>query len=683
MNYNIKRPLVSIIIPTYKREMQLIRALKSIENSIYKNLEVIIIDMSESTNQLEQLINTKIKSLEKVKIIKGYEDMYVSGAMNEGIQHTNGDYILICADDVVIEEDTIQKLVDILLNHNEIGIIAPICYYLNEPKRIWWAGSKVNMWTSRTYFYGRDLPLPNTEIFETDSFTTIALIRKELFYENGKTFFVDQREFPIHNEEADFSFRAKMRGWRICMTKNSKAYHDVPTPEKDSDLLRLFHVHTKARAYYTARNRILFQKKYSKWWQFLIFILIFNWLFTSYYLRVIFLGSKRPFKERLNIAKAYLKGILDGIKLKVIKTNNFSCILNQNQILYPPTFKNFKKVIIIGNYGPGNFGDEVMLDVILSILPEQCKVYIPTRSPETLKELHYDNRIIPIYFRNLWSIIKGALKSDAFLFGGGTIFTSGRGKGIDLALLLSLVLKLLAKKKIYFYGIGYSESTPIQLRILAKLLMQNENVFVRDRKSKELILSQMNVKPYLIKDLTFYWKVKKTTLPDEVKKIIESNKNAIIVGLAITSDLFAFKKEGELIKFLNYISLKYNTVVVALTFNPQYRGKFMERTSDFYLYKKIKEKLSKTTKFYILSYYPPPILFEIVNHVDLMVGMRYHSLIAAHLHSKHIIGIAVFDKQETFLIEHDYPYIRLNELKDRELIKIFEESISSIGVDQK
>jgi len=312
----MKRPRISIIIPTYKRERSLIRTLKSIYNSTYNDLEVIIIDMGNSAKRINELISKELNINRKIKIIKGHEEMYVSGAVNEGILHTSGDYVLICADDVVLEKDTIQKLVNVLLNYDNIGIICPVCYYLRDPERIWWAGSKVNMWTSRTYFYGRDLPIPDTEIFDTDSFTTVALIRKELFHNEGKLFFVAPQEFPIHNEEADFSFRAKMGGWRVCVTKNAKAYHDIPPPEEESDLARLFHVHTERRAYYTARNRIIFHKKYSKWWQFLIFILIFNWLFTLYYLRIILLGSKKPFEERLKIAKAYLKGVVEGIKWK-------------------------------------------------------------------------------------------------------------------------------------------------------------------------------------------------------------------------------------------------------------------------------------------------------------------------------------------------------------------------------
>ena len=273
------KPLVSIIIPTFRRGKSLIRTLKSIKNSTYENIEIIIVHMDNLTNIADIWKDDELKSInDKIKIIKGSENLFVAGAINMGIQYAKGEYILICADDVIIEKDTIQKLLEILLKHHDIGIICPVCYYFSHPQHIWWAGSKINMWTSRTYFYGRDLPIPDENIYPTDSFTTIALIRKELFYtKNGKLFFVDQKEFPIFNEEADFSFRIKARGWKVCVTKTAKAYHDIPPPfDKNTDILRLYHIHTVKRAYFAARNKIIFFKKYMRLEQYLIFILFFN-----------------------------------------------------------------------------------------------------------------------------------------------------------------------------------------------------------------------------------------------------------------------------------------------------------------------------------------------------------------------------------------------------------------------
>ena len=98
------------------------------------------------------------------------------------------------------------------------------------------------------------------------------------------------------------------------MVPRAKVWHNIPLQEEEKDKARLFHVHNEYRAYYAGRNRVLFHKKHSQWWKFLIFVSVFNWLFTLYYLKVILLESKKPFRERLKITRAYLKGVVEGIK---------------------------------------------------------------------------------------------------------------------------------------------------------------------------------------------------------------------------------------------------------------------------------------------------------------------------------------------------------------------------------
>ena len=87
-------------------------------------------------------------------------------------------------------------------------------------------------------------------------------------------------------------------------------------PEKVRDKSRLFHCHNELRAYFCGRNRIVFHRRYSKMWQFLIFILIFNWIITLAYIGIIFFGSGKPMSERIRIVKAYLGGILDALQGK-------------------------------------------------------------------------------------------------------------------------------------------------------------------------------------------------------------------------------------------------------------------------------------------------------------------------------------------------------------------------------
>ncbi len=311
---NEVKPRISVVVPTFKREKSLLRTVESIVASNYNNVELIIVDMGNLSNSASSSLK-KIGQETGVKIeILHCGNVYVSNAINLGLPHTSSNLILLCSDDVVLEKDTIQNLVNILLVNGDIGIICPICCYLKDKNRIWWAGSKINMWTSKMRFYGVDSPFPLTEIFDSDTFTTVALVRRELFYnkDRGKMFFVDPNEFPIHYEEVDFSFRAKAKGWKVCITKRAKAYHDVPTPE-GGDVLRVFGVHTPKRAYFSLRNRVIFHKKYSTFWQFLAFILVFVLLFLLYYPNVILFKSKRPIAERIKILRSYLRGFIDSL----------------------------------------------------------------------------------------------------------------------------------------------------------------------------------------------------------------------------------------------------------------------------------------------------------------------------------------------------------------------------------
>ena len=142
------------------------------------------------------------------------------------------------------------------------------------------------------------------KIIESEDFPNCFMVRSEIIKKYNILF--DEKTFPIHYEESDFCYRIKKLGYKVACYTRAIVWHDVKRSKMTG-------FETEWRTYFTARNRIIFHKKYSKWWQFLIFILIFNWLFTLYYLRVILLGSKKPFRERLKIAKAYLKGVVEGI----------------------------------------------------------------------------------------------------------------------------------------------------------------------------------------------------------------------------------------------------------------------------------------------------------------------------------------------------------------------------------
>src|ERR687898_206805 len=85
-----------------------------------------------------------------------------------------------------------------------------------------------------------------------------------------------------------------------------------------------------------------------------------------------------------------------------------------------PNIDEGSEVVIVGNYGGGNLGDEMMLDAIvelISIKVGRTMVIVPSRRPDVLNKMHPKIRISSI------GIIRGTLKalfSDVLLIGAGT-----------------------------------------------------------------------------------------------------------------------------------------------------------------------------------------------------------------------------------------------------------------------
>lgn len=297
------KPLVSVVIPTHNRKNKLIRLIQSIQKSTYKNLEIIIVD-DASTDGTYETIKEKFP---KIKVLRNEKELWVSASRNIGLKNSNGDYIFLIDDDNVIAKNTIEDLEKTLASDVGIGVVGPVIYYYSDPEIIWCAGVTRNMYTSKTSIIGRN-QIDKGQFDKTtksEDFPNSFMIRSDILNESG---LFDENNFPIHYEESDFCQRIRNVGYDVVLNHSAKVWHDIPFPKNAEDKQRFFHVYNEFRAYYAGRNRVLFHKKYSKVWQFLIFVLVFNPLITIYYLRIILSDSKKSFNERLKISRAYIKG---------------------------------------------------------------------------------------------------------------------------------------------------------------------------------------------------------------------------------------------------------------------------------------------------------------------------------------------------------------------------------------
>ena len=83
-------PIISIIVPSYNKELYISETIYSVINQTYKNWELIIVD-NNSTDSTDNILNEY--NLQNLKILKINNDGIIALSRNMGIKHANGEWI--------------------------------------------------------------------------------------------------------------------------------------------------------------------------------------------------------------------------------------------------------------------------------------------------------------------------------------------------------------------------------------------------------------------------------------------------------------------------------------------------------------------------------------------------------------------------------------------------------------
>jgi glycosyltransferase involved in cell wall biosynthesis len=110
MNENVaSKPLVSIVLPTYKRAHVLPNAIRSVLGQTYTNLELIIIDDNSPDNTPEVV---KSFSDERIRYVRNEPNLKLPRALNKGFSLARGDYLTWTSDDNLFGANAIEKMVE-------------------------------------------------------------------------------------------------------------------------------------------------------------------------------------------------------------------------------------------------------------------------------------------------------------------------------------------------------------------------------------------------------------------------------------------------------------------------------------------------------------------------------------------------------------------------------------------
>ena len=239
---------VSVAIPTYNRKEKLRRLLNSLKESTFKDFEVIVVD-DASTDGTEVMIKNEFPY---VKYIKHEKPTLVAKSRNDAIEASEGDYIFFVDDDNVVERDTIEKLLNYIEKHEEIGTIAPVTCYYSSPDKVMYAGAVFSKFMRRTISLYSGFPCKSLEgkVIEVDVFANSYMFRKEAIKKAG---LIPWRRIPWNGEDGYLQYKIKKLGYKNVTLGSARVYHDV-------DIKEGVRRYNEMRLYYAIKSKIVFHR---------------------------------------------------------------------------------------------------------------------------------------------------------------------------------------------------------------------------------------------------------------------------------------------------------------------------------------------------------------------------------------------------------------------------------------
>jgi len=327
MNLTPKRKSkVSIIIVTWNAEKFIPYVLDSIAKQTFKDYDVLIVDNASIDGTVKMLEN---KYSAKVKVVKQKNNLGFSKAYNLGIHWTNGEYVLVMNQDVVLDCDFLKEAVRFMDKHLVIGAL--------QGKIMQWKMASnrkmdivdnlgIDIFKNHSFlnrFEGEKSPKleQNAEPVFAFCGSCVLLRRRALEDIKYEQEFFDE-DFFMYKEDIDLSWRLRHKNWDIVYYPPAIAYHARTLRDSVSkkNLAIAAHRQTKRKFlnYISYRNHILLLLK-NEFSQNLFYYFLFIFWYEFKKFVFISLAEQYTLKAWYDILKK-LPSILHKRKVIMTKT---------------------------------------------------------------------------------------------------------------------------------------------------------------------------------------------------------------------------------------------------------------------------------------------------------------------------------------------------------------------------
>ncbi|PWB56958.1 MAG: glycosyltransferase family 2 protein [Candidatus Methanoperedenaceae archaeon] len=311
----IDQPIVSIIVLNWNGKKYLKTCLSSLQNQIYKNIEIIFVDNGSSDGSIEFVRN----SYPGVVTLKHDTNIGFAEGVNSGVRISRGTFIATINNDAEADADWINNLVIVMESDPDIGCCGSKMMRYYDRKIIDSAGIEIYQ-NGNAYDRGREEKDAGQYDQQEEIFGACAgaaLYRKEMLDEIG----LFDKEYFAYFEDVDLSFRMHLFGWKCIFVPKAVIYHIHSATSGSSSPFKIF---------YIERNKL-----WNIWKYFPVSMIIIQLPFIDFhYFRYLILFFRKmigliPVKEEPVLNYSFVSILFAVIKAKFAAFIGLPHILNQ------------------------------------------------------------------------------------------------------------------------------------------------------------------------------------------------------------------------------------------------------------------------------------------------------------------------------------------------------------------
>lgn len=112
----INNSLVSVIVPAWNEQVGILKTLESVKNSIYPNIELVVVDDGSSDETFKIINNFRAENPKMKTIAISQPNSGKANALNNGIRNANGEVIITLDADSFLEPKAISALMSTFKN---------------------------------------------------------------------------------------------------------------------------------------------------------------------------------------------------------------------------------------------------------------------------------------------------------------------------------------------------------------------------------------------------------------------------------------------------------------------------------------------------------------------------------------------------------------------------------------